>query len=114
MKNLVGVAQTKFMRSLHEYSLMPKSLIMTEKNSSFHFDFRIFYIFRGTDETSIDLIPLTANSGMLRYGCEILGFSTAQRFSPVRLLDFRQHVNTENALVTALQVCHASQLESMA
>lgn len=98
VENLVGAAQTKFMHSLHDYSLVPKSLVRAEK--VLDFSFRIPYMIRGTYETSIDLIPLAANSGMLRYVCETLDFPVvkSQRYPPVSLLDFR-HVNIANPVV---------------
>ena len=104
VENLVGAAQTKFMRSLHSYSLVPKSLVTAENDPSLHFGFRIPYMIRSTYEASVDLIPLAANSGMLRYVCEILDFPTAKshRYPPVRLLDFRQCVNTEDAVFAGL------------
>ena len=104
VENLVDAAQTKFMRSLHDYSFMPAGLLTAQKDSWFHSSIRVPYILHGTYEASMNLIPLAANSGMLRYVCEVLDISIidCQHSSPTSLLDFRQYLTTENAAVVGL------------
>lgn len=99
VEKLVGTAQTKLMRSLNDHSLMPKSLLTAGDESC-----RVPYVIRGSYKASVDLIPLAANSGMLRYVCEVLDFPAleSQRSSSTKLLDFRQFVATEKAVIAGL------------
>lgn len=105
VENLVDAPQTKFMRSLHDYSLVPKSLLTAEKKDLlFYSGFRMPYVTHSTDEASMDLIPLAANSGVLRYVCEVLDILivNCQRSSPTSLLNFRPYLTTENPVVIGL------------
>lgn len=100
VENLVGAAQTKFMQSLHDYSLMPKSLLGSIKRRISP----IPYIIHSSYKVSIDLIPMAVDFGMLRYVCEVLELPSieSQRPPAKSVLDHRRYVRTENTVIPGL------------
>lgn len=112
VERLVGAAQTKFMRSLHNYSFMWKSLVEAVEGSSFDTLNPIPYRICGSYGPSVDLIALAAGSGMWRYVCEVLGFPTLElRRYPPSLLDFRHLFSTENVIVAGLSWVTSTQCD---
>ncbi|KAL9045142.1 MAG: hypothetical protein Q9214_001778, partial [Letrouitia sp. 1 TL-2023] len=100
VERLVGVAQTKLMRSLHTYSFKPKGLVISEPPFS---QFGGPYKIHRPQELAFDLIGMAAFSGMVRYVCEILDLPVAElRAHPERLSDCQNSYSTEGAYVTRL------------
>ncbi|KAL8724123.1 MAG: hypothetical protein Q9181_006974, partial [Wetmoreana brouardii] len=103
VERLVGAAQSKLMRSLHDYPLGDESLITTYGQLSNYPHMNEPCIIRGPCRAAVDLIGMAASSGMLRYVCEVLNLPIVEsRRSSASLLDFRRFYSTDKAAVADL------------
>lgn len=95
VEKLVGAAQSKLMRSLHDYPFMQNGFDAPDKYSDPYKWYRP-YMIGGKYGPPLDLVGMAARHGMLQYICETLSFPAVEsRRSHTRLSDFQQFYSTE-------------------
>ncbi|KAL8702190.1 MAG: hypothetical protein Q9201_004529 [Fulgogasparrea decipioides] len=102
VERLVGAAQSNLMRSLHDYPFAQEGLVIVDGHMPYGFRCYPSYIIYGPCNR-FDLIGMAADSGMLRYVCEVLDLPTVEsQSSRTSLLGFQQSRSIDKAAVANL------------